>query len=1194
MVSRGDATIRVRPKYGSGNHRKGINKTCRQYQPASQSSSTSLKSSNALCSMGPYTYIVRQPGRMKLPGESCCTAVSDSEVQTHLGVGSCSADRRRPKQEKYQDEEAPLWISPVLPQRQGEKEVLLKEASGTPETPAFFPLPQSPLPVCVDASESCINSTGKQEQRGKSTLSQKPQQRGVGTSAPSTTLLTELLSRIQQQHETELSLSPCTARSKLSPEVEGPWNSPRENHHHLHERQQQSSCGCLAASRLSGDSEEQRHAPQQRAARLCRKQALQFVGIDAEREEGPFTESDLSPLARASDGRGASLNTLEREDRLLCGISEDEKRLRRWIAERGLLPNEDTAAHRIFIDYLKKKADRLERDYDELFWSSRQRSPPRLEKKERYHWHDYPSRQEEKLRRPLNGAMLGVEKQEPFADHPYSIDANVSVGIVPSPTFAPTKSLINGKVHRGPVFSGGKELPRDMPIASTFCCRGGAGEKTKFSRSVGSPRLSERKSSSHKKHCDMSLFYTGNSIAKTTTRTDKRWRKSNDGRSSSLSSSSHSAQEEQATNHQGHLSVTERGTSPPSPQEEVRQKREEEKHCGEKKVMDGSRLMEKKLDILAVNDATSTAAAPKRTFSFPTVFGIEDASEVIRLRNYCHQLDKELVQLFRSGAARHQWADAEKDVMAAAVKETTRESLQPAHCMHTKTTSATDLTRRRSIVFSPPPPPPPPPPSSLPTASALIARRPHEATESAINYNALTQFNISPVSFPSYGERGLPSVAHHDESRKEYDAAKVLDHTAFPGTPIDDTTGQITPPESLIPSALGQDVGRCSGGDQGVLSPSTSFVSSRHISPMPHEIRTTMPSGLIKEMELRRSLAASRVSSVNQSIHHTPPRLLVHNENVSENVVSDRDANPPYTHLECSYDKTVMDSSPTLKGDVQAVVPTLNTGLNCGHLIESDFALEHPKRSITRSPFLKRDVTSAEDESGNAKTQELTTPSKAHKTTMPPEGLKTNPGQKIPGLVSSRLHLLPSKRDNETPSIHSIHNLTKRPGSIRKNGGPGSVTWSGSSSSSSSSDSSGSVGKNIIGVDVKKKGALSRTPVERRRFSLLVGGSTSSAATPIVNSRSSLGAKNRVEGNRANKREKTGRTSFVRGGGELPVVEVGVDSHHVTPRRNSNPFFVGVLNPGIGSENRHKVVERREGGASVSRSHRFGVPKSIR
>ncbi|KAF5221715.1 hypothetical protein ECC02_005253 [Trypanosoma cruzi] len=1217
MVSRGDATIKVRPKYGCGNRRKGVDKTCRQYQPSSQCSSASLKLSNALCSMGPYTYIVRQPERMKLPGESWCTAVSDSEVQTQFCVGPRGADGRRPKQEKNQDEEAPLWISPVLPQRQGAKEGLSKEASGTPETPAFFPLPQSPMSVCVDASKSCINNSSKQEKWRKNTLSQKPQQRGVSTSAPSITLLTELLSRIQQQHETGLSLSSCTARSKASPEEKGPWNSPWQQHHHQEQeqQQQQSSCGCLAASRLYGDIEEEVNAHQRQASRLCSNQAPQFIGIDAEREEGLCTESDPSPLARASDGHGASLNTLERGDRSLCGIRDDEKRFCRWIADRGLLPNEDTAAHRTFIDYLKKKADRLERDYDELFWSFRQPPPPpppRLEKEERCHWQDYLSRQEETLRKPLSGATFGVEEQEPFGDHPYSIDANVVVGVVSGSTFAPPKSMMNGKVNRDPVFSGGKELPRDTPTASTFCCRGDASEKKEFSRSVGSPRVSARKSNSRKKLCDISLFYTGNSIATTTTKTDKRWRKKNDGRLSSLSSSSYSAHEEQARNHQGHHSVRERGTSPPSPQEEVRQKREEEeKHRGEKKGSDVSRPMEQKLDILAVNDAASTAAtpaasrvfrppdeshfhaaAPKRTFSFPTVSGIEDVSAVIRLRNYCHQLDKELVQLFRAGAARHERADADKDLIAAADGARTRESLQAAQRVHKKTTAATDLTRHRPIVLSPSPPPPPPP-SSLPTASALIARRPHEATEDAIDYNASTQFNVSSVSFPSYDERGSPCVANHGESRKEYDAAKVLDHKTLPGMPVDATTGQITPPESLIPSALGQDVRRCSRGDQGFLSPSTSFFSSRRISPMPHEVRTTTPSGVIKEMERRRPLTAYRVSSVNQSIHHTPPRLLVHSENLSENVVSDRDANLPYTHLECSYDKTVMDSPPMLKGDVPAAVPILNAGLNCGHLIESDVAPEHPNRNITLSPFLKKELASAEDISGNAKSQELTRPSTAHETRMPPEGLKTHPSQKIPELASRQLHLLPSKGDSETPSIHSIHNLTKRPGSTRKNGGPGSVTWS-SSSSSSSSNIGGSGGKNIIGVDVKKKDALSRNPVERRRFSILVGGFSSSAATPIANLRSSLGEKNRVDGNRASKREKTGSRSFVRGGGELPVVEEGVGSHYVAPRRNSNPFFVGVLNPGNGNENHHKVVERREGGTSVSRSRRFGVSKAIR
>ncbi|RNF13748.1 uncharacterized protein Tco025E_06061 [Trypanosoma conorhini] len=1207
MVSRGNAATRVRQRPGTGNRRGGEGKTLGQHQPLSRRSATPLTSSNALFSMGPYTYIVRQPARMELTGESRCRAVGDGEGQRHLGSKRRSADGQRQTQERDQDEEAPLWISPVVAPRQGEATGLVGGCE-TPDTFAFSPPPPSPWPLGANEGKRCDNGTTTQEQERASTPLNTPPQRESNVAAASATLLSELLRRVQKRREAGVHSSSPAAQHKAAEAAREAWTSPQpqrrqkeESHHRLHQREKQRRMqrGCSLASRLYGDIEEQRSSPDRRAARHRRNEALRFIGIDAGREEGIFTDSNVTSSATPPTVHCASLDTLEWGNQLWSGIKEDEERFCRWVAQRGLFQRENAVALRVFTEYLKKKADRLERDCDALFWSSRQRPTPNpQQEEERLHRHGRSPRGPATSTGQLRSATLGVEGA-PGA-HAYSIETEAAAGRGLRAAAAAGQTPTPGTARREACRAEDGELCRERPIPPTSRCRGGAEKSTPLAASLRRRRRPAKMLHNCSTPCDASFFYTGHSLA--AAEEEETWSRGDAERSSSLAASLHSSPREQTTTRPERHRQTDRSTSPPPPQQQRRQDRNV-KHGVAEKEESAPAIVEQGLGTLSVNEATSTAApaayctsrlpaeshvsafVPRNTFFPPSVAGIEDVSTVIRLRNYCGQLDEEFMRLLREGEAQGHCCDAASDTPATAAGATKRKPAHPVSRMGATTAGAMDRSSHRPALFSPPPPP-----NSLPTASALLAW-PQHAPETAGDDNGLTQFNVSSVSYPSYGGRSSLRTTHHGEPRNECGSEQAVDYKAPPISRRNVCEGAPTPPVSLILSASSLEDERHGGGVQGGMSPPVSFVASRHISPMPHELRTVTPSGDLKEMEHVRSLVASRVPSVNQSMQHDTSLRSGANLPCEARKLRPRDANTSYAASECTHDAAVQRSPPMSRGNVLEPVPTASPGAKCQHLVEPVAAPGQIGGRLTATPILDKNVTPAEDIGGSVDSHEAAAFSpNAHGTTAPLDSSSRNRTGEVPQLVTHKSFSLRAEGDSEATSVNSLHTRRKRTGCRQKNRGPGNVAWSGSSSSGSSS--SGSSGETVCGVDMKKQGLLPQTPNGRDRFGLLMSGSALAAATPVAQSSSSLELNGRVDSHIAKTRDKIdGPTSLVvREGGGFSVVHVA-GSNQSTPHKSPNPFFVGVMNPGGGNVNGRKVAERLDGGTGAPRSRRFGVSK---
>ncbi|ESL06677.1 hypothetical protein TRSC58_05646 [Trypanosoma rangeli SC58] len=1188
MVSRGNAATRVRPRCDAGNLHRGVGKSFGQPETASRRLSTPLTSSNALFSLGPYTYIVRQPARMDLPGETRCRSVSNGKGQKQLGERRRGANGKMQKQEREQDEEPTVWTSPVAPPRKGRKELAM--ASETPDASAFSPLPYSPWPVGANEGKNCDNGGGEQEQGRTPTPLNAPQQqqRGTNSAASSATLLSELLRRVQKSREVGVCSSPLSAQRKAAEEGEKEmWASPQpqkqqQQNYYRQKKKQRSTQGCSLASRPCGDIEEQRNTPDRQAARHRGNVAPRFIGVDAGREKGVFTDSSLTVSATPPTDKCASLDTMGWGDKLWNGIKEDEERLCRWITQRGLFPREDAAALRVFTEYLKKKTARLERDYDELFWFSRQRPPPELSRvEERLRSHDHSPRPSEKSTEQQRSATPGVGG--PSGGHTYSIDATADAGRSLRSAFAPRHFLTKGAVRRTTCWAGGGEFGREMSTMPTSCCRDGAEKSTPFASSLRDCRWSTTRLHTSNASRDVSLFYTGHSLAAAVDGALRRDAAA--GRSSSTVSPLYSARQEKITTRHGRHPPTDRSTSPPPPRHQQCQEGKEMRDIG-KAEGNVPAVLEPRLNTLSVDEAISTAAptadctscpsaesqvsivAPKNSFSPPNAAGIEDVSALIRLRSYCGQLDAEFMRLFREDEAQHQCSEVKRDMIATVAGATKREPAHPVYRVGATTTEATNCSGRRLTLVSPPPP------TSLPTASALLAG-PQQVPETACKDNAFTQFNVSSVSFPSYGEHGSISATHHGEPWNESGSAKAVSHKPLPTLRRDIGKEAHTPPVSLMLSTSSLEEGRHHRGAQGATGLPVPPVYSCYISPTPHEIRTVTPSGDINAMECGQSIVVSQAPGVNQSMHHTSSLLSVPTKGLSWNGAN-------------SHDAADQSFPPRSKENAPEMVPTWNPGSTCLHLVESDVALEQTGRGAIKPPILDRNVAPAEDIGGSVSLHEAVLSTDPHETTVPLDSSKINQSRQVSKLVAHKSSVFRAEGESGDTSTNSLYSRTKKRGSRRRNRGPGSVTWSSSSSSRS---------EGVCGVDLDKQGQLLRNPNGRERFGLLMGSSTPTAATPIAQSRSYMMATNQVGCNLFKTQEKRNDMDFVirgegGGGGGLSVVHGG-GSNQSTPQKNASLFFVGVINSGGRNDRSHRAVERRDGGVCASRPRRFGVSKNI-
>ncbi|ORC93276.1 uncharacterized protein TM35_000011530 [Trypanosoma theileri] len=1133
-----------------GYFNKGKQTDNNQSYASIQSKSTSLSSSNALISLGPYAYIVRQPGVKEITEKFGYSPLGvnrkqeeQEEEKEYLQSGiPCESNNKKQIHTEKENEKELFWISPIAPLRY-EHSIKGQNTSMASDPLAFSPQPNLP-PDNSYLDDNTHNDRPREwNVRREYSTKSSPQ--------ASTKLLAELLRRMQRHLTPEHKSSPLS-----QPHDSSTRKSKLGNHPNKREEEEKQQRNCYPSKTLSSSNShvktDTQHiiTPTHHVEEPRHNEALESIAINPQYTEKLFQDTEGLPSSKSPPRTNrSSLDTLEWGDQLWRDIKEDDERMCRWLAERGLCPNGDVLALRVLADYLKKKVSRVEDEYNQLFWSSRQNIPPL----------QHEDFQEISLG-ILGGKKISLQKQKQIV-HPYGNNAETKSEYLENrthfsdtsrnkpPGILQTFSKNNSKKRNNtPIVS--KTTATTVPDDNND---NDDDDSHKKKRSVSSssvlPLPISRKSYGHSskkaQKCrfvgDVSSFYTGKSL---TEEIDKKKassgsiKKDDDEISPSVSTTSSSSGKEKIM-HRDH--------------DHHHYNRHEEKYSVKQSWSQEKEVETKKMDPPKFWREGMSASKPSKIpqlpedplpplgalihpLTLPNITDVHDLSAIVRLRNYCNQLKKERDRLLHKKCTQRKEKTDGVDTVSTTTKRTTSQ-----HCH--------------------------------------LSQNHHDRSISV-------QCSLSSISSPSSDGRDVPLSTHYDDRHHHnYQESKQKDEETMTmaytkkrrsNKSVDTTTLTATPPKHSVSC---QTDGYIENNSPIVFSPFHSLKSSRSVSNIPHEPRTGVPYGALKEVGRSRSQTAAYLMSPTQPLHQ------------SEVVSSHSSAN-------------VIHNSPLKAPPRQEYLNKMNmsyvwsVGSTTSHPFPSDRVSAQDYRGATKVLHHSNCKVDPVEE-----IEEFTTPDKGISLTAAPESLlnefpKEQEGQNLHLGVKERSPVSQMK-SNETSLLQGSRTPSRMQRSTTRSIRSGAVVYS-SSSSEYSSDSSNTVNVRH-GLDNKRrlspeKPQQQRFTAEKKEFPFTT---TTVTNTPTVkmsthNPNSSLSNNNMYEMNRS--RSDGGGSRYVGSINNSNISTKRGMSSQQQNRSNSiteksvHGFFVRVI-PVNGEFNNSKEKVSPQEKVIVSRSRRFGLTK---